>query len=221
VSAQPRRSVGRPEKLAHLAWAALSIAAAATPVLVPQHGHPPPLILLPVVALAWPLGHAAIRGVAFLAALGRRAARVEAASAGKWPVALVIVLLGTGIASVLGLALFALSGAQLAEAAGFPALLVVVTGTMTGFTGGVRRGHGGRGRAAAVRDPPGAAPVSGARGLKRGPARHAHQGTDATQLPWKPGGIRCGMCTRATGSSSMRAASRMASSLQPFTVSST
>jgi len=43
------------------------------------------------------------------------------------------------VADALGLALFALSGAQVAQAAGCPPLIVVVMGTMTGVTGGVLR----------------------------------------------------------------------------------
>lgn len=43
------------------------------------------------------------------------------------------------VADALGLALFALSGAQLAEAAQCPPLIVVLIGTITGVTGGVLR----------------------------------------------------------------------------------
>jgi uncharacterized membrane protein YeiH len=43
------------------------------------------------------------------------------------------------VADAVGLALFALSGAQVAEAAQCPALLVVLMGTMTGVAGGVVR----------------------------------------------------------------------------------
>ncbi len=43
------------------------------------------------------------------------------------------------VADALGLALFALSGAQLAEAAECPPLIVIVMGTMTGVTGGILR----------------------------------------------------------------------------------
>lgn len=43
------------------------------------------------------------------------------------------------VADAFGLALFALSGAQLAEAAGCPPLIVVLMGTMTGVTGGILR----------------------------------------------------------------------------------
>ena len=43
------------------------------------------------------------------------------------------------VADALGLALFALSGAQLAEAAQCPPIIVVLMGTMTGVTGGILR----------------------------------------------------------------------------------
>jgi uncharacterized membrane protein YeiH len=43
------------------------------------------------------------------------------------------------VADALGLALFAMSGAQIAEAAGRPAIIVVLMGTMTGVAGGVLR----------------------------------------------------------------------------------
>lgn len=43
------------------------------------------------------------------------------------------------VADALGLAIFALSGAQRAEAAQCPALIVVLMGTMTGVTGGILR----------------------------------------------------------------------------------
>ncbi len=43
------------------------------------------------------------------------------------------------MADAVGLALFALSGAQLAEAAQCPTLIVVLMGTMSGVTGGILR----------------------------------------------------------------------------------
>lgn len=46
---------------------------------------------------------------------------------------------GLLIADALGLALFAISGAQIAEAAGLSPLIVVLMGTMTGTAGGVLR----------------------------------------------------------------------------------
>ena len=43
------------------------------------------------------------------------------------------------VADAVGLALFALSGAQVAEAAQCPAIIVVLMGTMTGVAGGILR----------------------------------------------------------------------------------
>jgi uncharacterized membrane protein YeiH len=43
------------------------------------------------------------------------------------------------VADALGLALFAIAGAQIAEAEGYPAIVVVLMGTMTGVAGGVLR----------------------------------------------------------------------------------
>jgi uncharacterized membrane protein YeiH len=53
----------------------------------------------------------------------------------KWPPPGISLL----IADALGLALFAISGAQYAEAAQCPPLIIVLMGTMTGVTGGVIR----------------------------------------------------------------------------------
>jgi uncharacterized membrane protein YeiH len=43
------------------------------------------------------------------------------------------------VADALGLALFAMAGAQIAESTGYPAVVVVLMGTMTGVAGGVMR----------------------------------------------------------------------------------
>lgn len=53
----------------------------------------------------------------------------------KWPPPGVILL----VADALGLALFALSGAQYAEAARCPPLIVILMGTITGVMGGIIR----------------------------------------------------------------------------------
>ncbi len=53
----------------------------------------------------------------------------------RWPPPVATLL----VADALGLGLFALSGAQLAEAAQCPPLIVVLMGTMTGVFGGVLR----------------------------------------------------------------------------------
>ena len=53
----------------------------------------------------------------------------------KWPPPGISLL----VADALGLALFAISGAQSAEAAQCPPLIVILMGTMTGVTGGIIR----------------------------------------------------------------------------------
>lgn len=53
----------------------------------------------------------------------------------KWPPPGISLL----VADALGLALFAISGAQAAEAAQCPPLIVILMGTMTGVTGGIIR----------------------------------------------------------------------------------
>ena len=96
-------------KVSHVVWAALNFAAALTLVLVPQRGHPPPIILLPLVALLWPLGHSLIWLVSRLAAIGRRRAF---ATDRRWPATVIIGLLGTGVASLLGIVQALGSGVQ-------------------------------------------------------------------------------------------------------------
>ncbi len=63
------------------------------------------------------------------------AAMLTVAYVRVWPPPKVTLL----VADALGLALFALAGAQLAEASNCPPLIVVLMGTMTGVTGGVLR----------------------------------------------------------------------------------
>ncbi len=63
------------------------------------------------------------------------AAMVTVAYVRKWPPPGTSLL----VADAFGLALFAISGAQYAEAAQSPPLIVVLMGTMTGVTGGVIR----------------------------------------------------------------------------------
>jgi hypothetical protein len=86
----------------HAAWAALMLATALVLVLSPQHGHPPPLALLPVVLVLWPLGHLVVWGLRALAARGIGESAVDAAAPAKWPAPVVIALLATGAGALLG-----------------------------------------------------------------------------------------------------------------------
>jgi hypothetical protein len=90
-----------------MAWAALNLLAALALVLVPQRGHPPPASLLPLVALAWPVGHGFVWLVSWLAVLGRR----RGLARGR-PAAVVIGLLATGVAALLGIVQIVGSGVR-------------------------------------------------------------------------------------------------------------
>lgn len=90
-------------KAAHLACAALAILVSVALVVVPQRGHPPPLVLVPVILLAWPLGHVLIWGLGWLADKGRLGAAHTGVSPAHWPVVLMIALVGTGAGSLVGL----------------------------------------------------------------------------------------------------------------------
>jgi hypothetical protein len=70
-------------------------------VLTGRGGHPPAIILLPLVLASWAVGHGLIWGALRLAAAGRRAG---AGTAGReaWPPGLQVVLVGTAAAALAG-----------------------------------------------------------------------------------------------------------------------
>lgn len=76
-----------------------------------------------------------VRDPRYLYVIGA-AALLTIAGAYWWPLPYADALL---VADAFGLALFALTGAELAEEAKHPAIIVVLTGTMTGAAGGVVR----------------------------------------------------------------------------------
>jgi hypothetical protein len=91
----------RMPRIAHAAWAAACIAAGVLLVLTGRHGHPPAIILLPLVLVAWAAGHGIIWcTLRLLAAGGRRIA--VATDRPRWPPALRALAVGTGLAAVLG-----------------------------------------------------------------------------------------------------------------------
>ena len=93
---QPRRRV------AHTAWAGVCIFACLLLVLTGREGHPPAIILLPVVLLAWAVGHGFIWGVQRLADKGRRMVARTAADGQRWPLGLLLAAVGTGSAALVG-----------------------------------------------------------------------------------------------------------------------
>ena len=86
---------------AHLVWALIWAAVCA--LLTQGGGHPPPMILIPPALVVWIAGHGVLWAIRRLALTGR----VFAARTGKqrapWPFGLIVVLLGTGVASSVGL----------------------------------------------------------------------------------------------------------------------
>ena len=66
-------------------------------------GHPPAIILVPVVLVVWGLGHAGIWLVRFLVVKGRRLAVDAGLESVRWPWALVVAALGCSIVIMIGL----------------------------------------------------------------------------------------------------------------------
>jgi len=95
---QPHRRV------AHAAWAAVCFIGCLLLVVNGRQGHPPAIILLPVVLLAWAVGHGFIWGVQRLADKGRRTVAQPATDSQRWPLALRLAAVGTGSAALVGAA---------------------------------------------------------------------------------------------------------------------
>ncbi len=93
---------GRGFRLAHVVWALLA-ASLSVLLVVAEGGHPPPIVFLPVVVVAWGLGHAALWGIGKLAARGREAATKAGGAVGAWPPGLIVALIGTGLVACVGL----------------------------------------------------------------------------------------------------------------------
>ena len=88
--------------IAHAAWAVVGGAACVLLVLTGREGHPPAVILLPLVLLAWAAGHGLIWGAGRLAAAGRRRG-AEATGGRAWPPGLQVAIVCTAAAAVVGL----------------------------------------------------------------------------------------------------------------------
>jgi hypothetical protein len=97
--------VPRPlRRVAHAAWASVCIVVCLLLVVNGRQGHPPAIILLPVVLLAWAVGHGFIWGAQRLADKGRRMAAPTVTNGQRWPLALRLAAVGTGAAALVGAA---------------------------------------------------------------------------------------------------------------------
>ena len=85
----------------HIVWALLGTAVCI--VLTQGGGHPPPMIFIPPALVVWIAGHGALWAVRRLALTGRVFAARTGNQKAPWPVGLIVVMLGTGVASSVGL----------------------------------------------------------------------------------------------------------------------
>ena len=83
---------------AHILWAAVCVAVSIL-MITSQGGHPPLIIFLPVVLVAWPLGHLVIWGIRRLARWGRGRSN----NSESWPPMLHLTLIGTGSGTLFGI----------------------------------------------------------------------------------------------------------------------
>lgn len=106
------RKPGKGFRLAHTIWALLAAGLCGLLVAGGGSGHPPAIILLPVVLAMWCAGHLILWATRRLEAKGR--ASIDKANgqeangrAGSWPPELIIMLIGSGLAGCAGLLLLA------------------------------------------------------------------------------------------------------------------
>jgi hypothetical protein len=101
VKPEPAHVPGGGSRVAHAVWAAVGVVACLLLITTGREGHPPAIILLPLVLAAWAVGHGLIWGTLRLAAAGRRkGARI--ADHHAWPLGLKVVLVGAAAATLAG-----------------------------------------------------------------------------------------------------------------------
>lgn len=93
----------RPFRVAHLSWAGIGVAASVFLIFFGGEGHPPGIVLLPVVWVVWVLGHGVLWAVRRLAARGRMRALYSDDGGRGWPAALILAAVGTGTTTAVGL----------------------------------------------------------------------------------------------------------------------
>jgi len=89
------------DRFAQVAWAVFALSVSGI-LIFSGGGHPPPIVLLPLVIVIWIVGHIAIWGIAALAAHGRRYGPV-AQRERPWPTGLKLALIGTAIGAFVGI----------------------------------------------------------------------------------------------------------------------
>jgi hypothetical protein len=90
-------------RLVHAVWAALSAIVCLYLIFTEQTGHPPPIVLVPYVLVAWSFGHGFIWVAQRLAAKGRSWPAHTDTGEKSWPIGLRLALVSTGIAALVGI----------------------------------------------------------------------------------------------------------------------
>lgn len=85
----------------HFVWAVIGTAVCI--VLAQGGGHPPGIILIPPALVVWIAGHGVLWAIRRLVLTGRVFAAGSGNQRAPWPIVLIVVLLGTGVASSVGL----------------------------------------------------------------------------------------------------------------------
>ena len=93
----------RPFRFAHLLWALLGVGASAFLIFFGGEGHPPGIVLLPVVWVVWAVGHGGLWLVRRLAVRGRSGAVSAGGAILSWPPGLIMAAIGTGATTAIGL----------------------------------------------------------------------------------------------------------------------
>ena len=94
--------------LPHILWALLCVCLCAWLIVEGDSGHPPAIILLPVVLVIWCAGHFILWGVRWLAAKGRASLLGSDGVTSSWPPELIVMLFVSGAVGLGGL--FQLAG---------------------------------------------------------------------------------------------------------------
>ena len=101
MSRQGSQPTKRRANVAHAVWAAIGVVVCLLLILTGRKGHPPAVIFLPLVLVAWTAGHGLIWGALRLAAAGRRRTASDA-DGRSWPLGLRAAAFGAAAGTLLG-----------------------------------------------------------------------------------------------------------------------